>query len=117
MAWRRGRYESGAHVSAVRIASLTPFSIFLSLVILSFVQWERRTPLIPSDVAKLTQQGVRVLVQPSSMRIYKDAEFKAVRTHTRTHTHTHHMVVCIPFHLNVCFILFCFFVLLFPLLF
>lgn len=39
-------------------------------------KWERRTPLIPSDVAKLTKQGVRVLVQPSTMRIYKDVEFK-----------------------------------------
>lgn len=41
------------------------------------LQWERRTPLIPSDVSSLTSQGVRVLVQPSTMRIYKDQEFKS----------------------------------------
>lgn len=28
-------------------------------------------------MGSLTQQGVRVLVQPSTMRIYKDSEFKA----------------------------------------
>jgi len=39
-------------------------------------KWERRTPLIPSDVSTLTKQGVRVLVQPSSHRIFKDHEFK-----------------------------------------
>ena len=37
--------------------------------------WERRTPLIPSDVASLVSSGVRVLVQPSSLRIFTDAEF------------------------------------------
>ncbi len=40
-------------------------------------QWERRVPLIPSDVSHLTKSGVRVLVQPSTMRIYKDMEFKS----------------------------------------
>jgi alpha-aminoadipic semialdehyde synthase len=33
--------------------------------------------LIPSDVSALTKSGVRVLVQPSTMRIYKDSEFRA----------------------------------------
>ena len=40
-------------------------------------KWERRTPLIPSDVASLVSSGVRVLVQPSSLRIFTDAEFAA----------------------------------------
>ena len=40
-------------------------------------KWERRTPLIPSDVARLTSSGVRVLVQPSSLRIFTDSEFAA----------------------------------------
>ena len=39
--------------------------------------WERRTPLIPSDVSSLVSSGVRVLVQPSTLRIFTDAEFAA----------------------------------------
>ena len=40
-------------------------------------KWERRTPLTPSDVAALTASGIRVLVQPSSLRIFTDSEFAA----------------------------------------
>ena len=40
-------------------------------------KWERRTPLTPPDVARLTSAGVRVLVQPSTLRIFTDSEFAA----------------------------------------
>lgn len=59
----------------------------LCCVALPLCQWERRVPLIPSDVAKLTKQGVRVLVQPSTMRIFKDSEFKQVRITPLTKHH------------------------------
>ncbi|MCF7919060.1 MAG: hypothetical protein K9N06_04005 [Candidatus Cloacimonetes bacterium] len=39
--------------------------------------WERRVPLNPAAVKKLTDNGYRVRVQPSSNRIYTDAEFLA----------------------------------------
>lgn len=32
--------------------------------------WERRAPLAPKHVRKLTKKGVRVLVQPSNRRAY-----------------------------------------------
>ncbi|CAA3006406.1 alpha-aminoadipic semialdehyde synthase, mitochondrial [Olea europaea subsp. europaea] len=32
--------------------------------------WERRAPLAPYHVEKLTKQGVRILVQPSNRRVY-----------------------------------------------
>jgi alpha-aminoadipic semialdehyde synthase len=41
-------------------------------------KWERRTPLIPNDVKKLTDRGIRVLIQPSPRRIFTDEEFANV---------------------------------------
>mmetsp|Transcript_54656 Transcript_54656/g.127824 ORF Transcript_54656/g.127824 Transcript_54656/m.127824 type:complete len:1057 (-) Transcript_54656:87-3257(-) len=38
-------------------------------------KWERRAPLSPSHVARLVKDGLRVLVQPSSRRIFADAEY------------------------------------------
>ena len=38
-------------------------------------EWEARVPLIPSDVKKLIDQGFDVLLQPSSIRIFKDDEY------------------------------------------
>ncbi len=38
--------------------------------------WERRVPLVPEDVKKLVEKGYRVIVEPSSHRIFKDEEFK-----------------------------------------
>jgi alpha-aminoadipic semialdehyde synthase len=38
-------------------------------------KWERRTPLTPSDSRSLVAQGLRVLVQPSSRRIFPDAAY------------------------------------------
>lgn len=32
--------------------------------------WERRAPLAPSHVKKITKQGIRVLIQPSNRRVY-----------------------------------------------
>jgi len=41
-------------------------------------EWEARVPLIPSDVEKLTSKGIRVILQPSNIRIFSDQEFLAV---------------------------------------
>jgi len=32
--------------------------------------WERRAPLAPSNVRRLTHAGVKVIVQPSNRRAY-----------------------------------------------
>ncbi len=40
-------------------------------------KWERRVPIIPEDIGKLNDKyGIRVLVQPSTLRIYSDDAFK-----------------------------------------
>lgn len=40
-------------------------------------QWERRVPLIPSDVKELKEKfGIHTIVQPSSIRIFTDEEFR-----------------------------------------
>lgn len=39
-------------------------------------KWERRVPLVPAAVKKLTQQGTTVLVQPSRNRIFPNDAFK-----------------------------------------
>lgn len=39
-------------------------------------KWERRVPLTPSDVEILVKQGIQVLVQPSTKRIFTDQEFR-----------------------------------------
>ena len=39
-------------------------------------EWERRVPLIPSDVKKLIQQGIEVMLQPSNIRIHSDDEYR-----------------------------------------
>ncbi len=42
-------------------------------------RWERRVPLVPSDIGRLVrEEGIRFHVQPSSIRIYKDSHFKGV---------------------------------------
>lgn len=40
--------------------------------------WEIRTPLIPSDAKVLIEKGIRVVLQPSSSRCFRDAEYQAV---------------------------------------
>ena len=40
--------------------------------------WERRAPLTPQQVGKLVQQRIEVLVQPSTRRIFRDAEYAKV---------------------------------------
>lgn len=41
----------------------------------AFGKWERRAPLAPSHVQALTQQGIKVLVQPSFRRVYPDEAY------------------------------------------
>ncbi|MES1909772.1 MAG: hypothetical protein MHM6MM_002465 [Cercozoa sp. M6MM] len=38
-------------------------------------KWERRVPLVPSDVKKLVEKGLQVLVQPSPNRVFSDDEY------------------------------------------
>lgn len=40
-------------------------------------RWERRTPLTPEHVAALVRDGVKVFVQPSTLRIFADHEYVA----------------------------------------
>ena len=41
-------------------------------------KWERRVPLVPTDTSDLqTKRGLRVLVQPSSVRVYTDDEYRS----------------------------------------
>lgn len=39
-------------------------------------RWERRTPLTPIHVQQLAGQGIDVIVQPSPVRIFTDAEYQ-----------------------------------------
>jgi len=38
-------------------------------------RWERRAPVGPSHVKKLVEKGIRVLVQPSTLRTYSDTAY------------------------------------------
>ena len=41
-------------------------------------KWERRAPLIPNDTSDLQKKwGLQVLVQPSSVRVYPDDEYRS----------------------------------------
>lgn len=40
-------------------------------------EWERRTPLVPGDVARLVSAGLRVVVESSELRIHGDDEYRA----------------------------------------
>jgi alpha-aminoadipic semialdehyde synthase len=39
-------------------------------------KWERRAPLAPAHVAVLVNQGLSVVVQPSAIRVFSDAEYR-----------------------------------------
>ncbi|MDQ7007100.1 MAG: bifunctional lysine ketoglutarate reductase /saccharopine dehydrogenase family protein [Acidobacteriota bacterium] len=39
-------------------------------------RWERRTPLTPAHVRQIVAQGIDVVVQPSPVRIFTDAEYQ-----------------------------------------
>ncbi len=41
-------------------------------------RWEARVPLNPAAVKKLISKGFEVIVQPSTLRIYRDEEYKKV---------------------------------------
>ena len=40
-------------------------------------RWERRAPITPKTCARLRRNGIRVLVQPSSMRFFPDDAYRA----------------------------------------
>lgn len=40
-------------------------------------EWERRVPLTPGQVASLGEAGLDFVVQPSTIRIFKEAEYRA----------------------------------------
>eukprot|EP01137_Pigoraptor_chileana_P016460 Opistho-2@5903 len=39
-------------------------------------RWERRAPISPTDVASLVASGLKVIVQPSNLRIFPDVEYE-----------------------------------------
>ncbi|CAI5712732.1 unnamed protein product [Hyaloperonospora brassicae] len=41
----------------------------------AYSRWERRVPLTPAHVSELVQQGVHVLVQPSTARVFADEQY------------------------------------------
>ncbi len=41
-------------------------------------KWEKRVPLVPEDIAKLSKENIKILAQPSDIRIYKDSDYEAV---------------------------------------
>lgn len=41
-------------------------------------KWERRCPLAPQHVQVLKKQGYRILIQPSSRRVYTNEEYALV---------------------------------------
>jgi len=38
-------------------------------------KWERRAPIAPRHVAELVKQGIKVIVQPSTRRVFSDVEY------------------------------------------
>lgn len=44
----------------------------------SYTKWERRSPLCPHHVKALIQEGIQVIVQPSTTRIFTDEEYRRV---------------------------------------
>ena len=46
-------------------------------------KWERRAPLAPKNVAKLVSDGVRVLIQPCSRRVFTDVEYQRAGAEVR----------------------------------
>lgn len=43
----------------------------------AYSKWERRAPLTPAHVGRATANGLRVLVQPCTKRVFSDAEYAA----------------------------------------
>jgi len=39
-------------------------------------EWERRVPLIPTDVEELVKMGIKVIVQPSAIRAFSEDEYQ-----------------------------------------
>lgn len=43
-------------------------------------RWERRSPLAPVHVKVLVEKGIKVIVQPSTIRVYHDSKYAEVRS-------------------------------------
>jgi alpha-aminoadipic semialdehyde synthase len=41
-------------------------------------KWERRVALVPEDCQKLIQQGIKIILQPSSLRCFTDKQYSEV---------------------------------------
>jgi len=44
-------------------------------------RWERRSPLAPVHVKALVEKGIKVIVQPSTIRVYHDSKYQEVRSY------------------------------------
>lgn len=45
-------------------------------------RWERRSPLAPVHVKALVEKGIKVIVQPSTIRVYHDSKYQEVRSYS-----------------------------------
>ena len=41
-------------------------------------RWERRAPLAPAHVQELVKKGIKVIIQPSSLRTFSDRHYAEV---------------------------------------
>ena len=41
-------------------------------------KWERRVALVPEDCKKLIEQGIKIILQPSSLRCFTDKQYSEV---------------------------------------
>jgi len=49
----------------------------------TYGNWERRAPLIPDHVRELTENGYKVIVQPSNRRVFPDSQYRAAGAEVR----------------------------------
>ena len=43
----------------------------------AYSKWERRAPLTPAHVSRIASEGIRVIVQPCTKRVFSDSEYAA----------------------------------------
>ena len=66
---------AAASAAAASAAACAPTAGVIGIVRETKSKWERRAPLAPAHVAALVSAGLRVLVQPSSTRVFPDAAY------------------------------------------
>lgn len=64
--------------------------------------WERRAPLNPSHVQRLTKKGVTVLVQPSTRRAYSMPEYERAGAIITDDIQDASVIIGIYVYLHIC---------------